>query len=92
MLILVSYDIPNDRRRVKIAKALEDFGDRVQYSVFECDLEQEHFERLRRRLEKLVEKDDDNVRFYLLCASCKARIEFLGRGKLPSEEPSVYVL
>jgi len=49
MLILVSYDIPNDRRRVKIAKTLEDFGDRVQYSVFECDLEQEHFEREGRR-------------------------------------------
>jgi len=92
MLILVSYDIPNDRRRVKIAKTLEDFGDRVQYSVFECDLEQEHFERLRRRLEKIVKEDDDNVRFYLLCASCKAKVEFLGRGEPPPEEPSAYVL
>ncbi|MEW6376162.1 MAG: CRISPR-associated endonuclease Cas2, partial [Thermodesulfobacteriota bacterium] len=41
MFYVVSYDIPDDQRRIKIAKILEDFGDRVQYSVFECLLEQD---------------------------------------------------
>jgi CRISPR-associated endonuclease Cas2 len=36
VLILVSYDIPDDRRRTKLAHTLKDFGQRVQYSVFEC--------------------------------------------------------
>lgn len=92
MLILVSYDIPEDRRRVKIAKTLEDFGERVQYSVFECELEQEHLDRLRHRLGKLVEEADDSIRFYLLCARCKGTIEVLGRGEVPSEPPEVYVV
>jgi len=39
MLILVSYDVPDDRRRTKIAALLKDFGERVQYSVLECLLE-----------------------------------------------------
>lgn len=40
MFYLVSYDIPETRRRTKLAKILEDFGDRVQYSVFECILDE----------------------------------------------------
>jgi len=92
MLILVSYDIPDDRRRVKIAKTLEDFGERVQYSVFECELEQQHLDRLRNRLGMLVEEDDDSIRFYLLCARCKGSIEVLGRGEVPSEPPEVYIV
>src|SRR6185436_13646804 len=40
MLILVSYDIPDDRRRTKLANALKDFGERVQYSVFEFLLDE----------------------------------------------------
>ena len=38
MFILVSYDIPNDKRRLKVMKAVQDYGTRVQYSVFECEL------------------------------------------------------
>lgn len=38
MFYLISYDIPDDRRRVRVAKTLKDYGDRVQYSVFECIL------------------------------------------------------
>jgi CRISPR-associated protein Cas2 len=40
MLILVSYDVPDDRRRTRLAHALKDFGERVQYSVFECRLDE----------------------------------------------------
>jgi len=39
MLIVVSYDIPDDRRRLQLSKALKDFGKRVQWSVFECHLD-----------------------------------------------------
>jgi CRISPR-associated protein Cas2 len=41
MFYLVSYDIPDDRRRTRLAKLLKDYGGRVQYSVFECLLNQE---------------------------------------------------
>ncbi len=53
-LIVVSYDIPDDRRRLRLAHALKDFGARVQYSAFECHLEPDGLETLRKRLAKLV--------------------------------------
>lgn len=78
MLILVSYDIPNDKRRLAVANALLDFGRRVQYSVFECDIEEAALDQLRHRLRRFVVEDEDSVRLYRICAACQARIESLG--------------
>ncbi|RMG95677.1 MAG: CRISPR-associated endonuclease Cas2 [Chloroflexi bacterium] len=66
MFIVVSYDIPDDKRRTKVMKTLKDFGRHVQYSVFECELKPEDYRRLRIRLKKLVNLKEDDVRFYVL--------------------------
>ena len=55
MLILVSYDVPDDRRRTRLAHALKDFGERVQYSVFECRLDERAQQTLRERLARLID-------------------------------------
>ena len=47
MLIAVAYDIPDDRRRTKLSEHLENFGRRVQLSVFECLLEEKQVERMK---------------------------------------------
>jgi CRISPR-associated protein Cas2 len=52
---LISYDIPNDKRRLKIAHLLEGYGARVQYSVFEVWATEEELDKLRERLTPLVE-------------------------------------
>lgn len=91
MLILVSYDIPDDRRRTRLAHVLKDFGERVQYSVFECLLKEEQLDRLRARLAALIEPAEDSVRIYRLCAECAARLEIHGLGRL-TEDPDIYVL
>ena len=91
MLILVSYDIPDDRRRTRLAHALKDFGERVQYSVFECNLKEEQLNRLRTRVTALIEPKEDSVRIYRLCAECAARLEIQGLGSR-TEDPDVYVL
>ena len=49
---LVSYDIPDDKRRTKFAKIFEDFGDRVQYSVFECILDSMHLNSMIARINR----------------------------------------
>ncbi len=67
MFVVVSYDIPDDRRRTRVMKALKDFGAHVQYSVFECELKAEDYRRMRQRLSKLVNREEDSVRFYVLC-------------------------
>jgi len=74
--IVVSYDIPDDRRRTRVCHLLKDYGRRVQYSVFECQLRPKDLQRLRERLKPLLDLAEDDVRFYQLCEVClpKARI------------------
>lgn len=89
--LLVSYDIIEDKRRNKVANILEDYGERVQYSVFECLLDKEHFEKLKERLKEEIEETEDKVGFYFLCADCSKKIEYLGRQEVVTE-PEVYII
>jgi len=91
MLITVAYDIPDDRRRTKLAEHLENFGKRVQLSVFECLLEEKQIERMKAGIVRLVDEAEDTVRIYRLCASCEERVEIVGRG-VRSEDPEVYIV
>jgi len=91
MLIAVAYDIPSDRRRTKLADHLENFGRRVQLSVFECLLEEKQVERMRAGIERLIDTEEDTVRIYRLCGTCEERVEILGRG-VRSEDPDVYIV
>lgn len=79
--IVVSYDIPNDRRRAKVCALLKDYGARVQYSVFECQLRPDDLKRLRERLKPLLELEEDDVRFYRLCATCVSKAHVWGKRK-----------
>jgi CRISPR-associated endonuclease Cas2 len=81
MLIVVSYDVPDDRRRTRLAHALEDFGVRVQYSVFECLLETAQLDALRTRMLRLIDTGKDSVRIYRFCQDCGAKVEIHGEGK-----------
>jgi len=91
MFYLVSYDIPDDRRRVKLAKALKDFGDRVQYSVFECLLDNRLLESMKKKITDLIDESEDSVRIYDLCAGCEKNIVIIGQGTVSREE-EVYIL
>jgi len=81
MFVVVSYDIPDDKRRTRVAKTLEDYGTRVQYSVFEVNLDYRHIKEMRKRLEKTIEKTKDSIRFYTLCGACYKGIDVLGVGQ-----------
>jgi len=88
---LITYDIPADRRRTKVAAALEDHGQRVQYSVFEANLTTAQFERLRRRLQKLIKREEDSLRYYRLCQSCLGTILVDGQGQV-TRDPDIYIV
>ncbi len=81
MLWVVCYDITNDRRRYRIMKTLTGYGDRVQYSVFECDLTEKRRERLTLALQKLVNDQEDSVRFYPLNQIERDRMILIGNAK-----------
>jgi len=71
MEILVTYDINTEtkagkRRLRRVAQTCEKYGQRVQYSVFECHLDQARLEVLMHKLEKMINGDTDSIRFYRL--------------------------
>ena len=83
MMVLVSYDVstasdggPGRLRRV--AKTCRDFGQRVQYSVFEIEVDPDQWVRLRQQLCDLINEDVDSLRFYFLGRQWQKRIEHVG--------------
>ena len=84
MFVLVSYDITENKRRTKIHNILKSYGQWVQYSIFECDLTETQYAKLRHRLSKLIQGDTDSIRFYFLCQCCQGKIERIG-GEMPRD-------
>jgi CRISPR-associated protein Cas2 len=62
--------IQNDKRRKKISDELEAYGYRVNFSVFECELNQTKLKKLKSKLEELINKKEDSLRFYHICENC----------------------
>ncbi len=86
MLILVTYDVSTvdkrgQRRLRRVAQACEDYGVRVQKSVFECQVGQKEWIRLRDRLLREINPDEDSLRFYFLDEKAVQRVEHHGVDK-----------
>lgn len=86
MLVLVTYDVSTiekagQRRLRRVAQACEDYGLRVQKSVFECQVGQKEWVLLRDRLLGEIKPEEDSLRFYFLDEKASQRIEHHGVGK-----------
>lgn len=80
MRYVISYDIESDRTRRKLAKLLEGYGVRIQYSVFECNLTDKRFQTLYKKIFQLTSgKSDGSVRFYSICKNCEDKIVTIGK-------------
>ena len=80
MMHLVMYDISDDRCRMKMAGYLEDRGQRIQESVFECRFTREELEHALEGMKNILGEHTGNVRIYPLCAECRAKA--LGIGEI----------
>lgn len=83
MMVLICYDVntatTSGRKRLrKVAKECQNHAQRVQNSVFEADLDYSSFLKLKDRLEKLIDKKMDSLRFYYLGNNWKRRVEHIG--------------
>ena len=83
MMVLVSYDVmvtsPGGQKRLrKVAKACTNYGQRVQYSVFECVIDPAQWIKLKNILETIINDKTDSLRYYYLGANYKRRIEHVG--------------
>lgn len=92
MKYLAIYDIAHPRRLARVAKILKDYGLRVQQSKFELDVNERELARLHQRILKVIDDGEDGVKYFLLCGTCRADIEIIGKGRLlPDEERFVVV-
>ncbi len=95
MFVLVSYDVATDgdggqRRLRRVARACKDFGQRVQYSVFECIVDPAQWASLKERLISEVDVKKDSLRFYYLGSNWKHRVEHIGaKATIDQEGPLI---
>jgi CRISPR-associated protein Cas2 len=80
MFVVVAYDITDDRRRRAVARLLAGAGERVQWSVFECELAPGQLASLQQMVAQVVEASEDQIRWYFLCQECKRAIASEGQG------------
>lgn len=83
MMVLVAYDVETEskggqRRLRRVARACQDFGQRVQFSVFECNVDPAQWVSLRSRLIQEIDPAKDSLRFYFLGSNWRRRVEHIG--------------
>lgn len=97
MLVVVSYDVSladenGPRRLRRIAKACQDFGQRVQYSVFECIVDPSQWAVLRKRLIDESDLERDSLRFYFLGKNWRRRVEHMGAKSAMDMEEGILIV
>lgn len=83
MMVLITYDVNTEteagRKRLrKVSKQCENYGQRVQNSVFECLIDSAQLRALKHTLEELIEPEKDSLRFYYLGDRWQNRVEHIG--------------
>jgi CRISPR-associated protein Cas2 len=86
MLVLISYDINSSenggqKRLRNVSKTCLDYGQRVQFSVFECEVDPTQWVFLKNKLLEIIDLEKDSIRFYLLGSNWKRMIEHYGSKK-----------
>ena len=83
MMVLITYDVDTTsdagkRRLRRLAKQCRNYGQRVQYSVFECLVDAAQLAKLKHRLVGLIDSEQDSLRFYYLGNEWRNRVEHIG--------------
>ena len=96
MFVLISYDVSvtdegGQRRLRRVAKACKDYGQRVQFSVFECIVDPAQWTMLKQRLIDIIDMDKDSLRFYYLGSNWRRRVEHVGAKKTIDQEGPLIV-
>ena len=93
MNYLISYDISNDKRRKKLSDLLDKYGQRVNYSVYECVLTQTKLNKLLYEIElqKLIYNKYDSLRFYHICKNCTPKCLEIANREDPFEVPEMFI-
>lgn len=91
MLRLIAYDIADPKRLRRIAEACEDYGVRVQKSLFECWLEEPRFDQLWARLQTEIKAEEDSLAAYVIDRSCAPRRRQAGKCALLTQPRQCFI-
>lgn len=75
-MIVVAYDVSDDRRRSHVVKLLERVGVRINFSVFECMLTDSQYDTLRKEILESISTKEDTVAYYPICLNCYSQIVY----------------
>ena len=92
MFYVVTFDIGDDKRRNEVGKVLNIYGFRVQRSVFEIDIKNsKELQRLVERIENIIDRKVDSVRFYAQCKICVSKAREIGDFAEPFDRKTIYI-
>jgi len=91
MNMIVAYDIADDKRLIRIAKVMLDYGVRVQKSIFEVNVTPPVFREIKERVEKIIVAEEDGVKYYPLCERCAGTVEIIGQGNFTDPDCEYYI-
>ena len=77
-LYVICFDVADKKRLRQVAIQMENFGQRIQYSVFECYLDNENIKVLKQRLKKIINEKEDDIRYYGICNKDRSKIVYDG--------------
>lgn len=83
---VIAYDVSADDDRARVAAVLCAFGDRVQKSVFECNLDQDELAHVVGKLQSIVKPSTDSVKIYRQCAACDQAVRIIGQAERRSTD------
>lgn len=82
MMYFICYDITEPKRLHSVAKTLENFGLRVQYSFFQCEMNHNIMEDLRDKLLMIINPQEDSLMIYPICEDCLKKTDNIGKGNV----------
>ena len=78
MIYVIAYDICHPKRLTKVSKILENYGQRIQKSVFEVEVSSSTYKEMKQRIESVISPDEDGVKYYPICPKCRRYIQQMG--------------
>jgi len=91
MNMIIAYDIADPQRLTKIAKVMEDFGTRVQKSIFEATVNDHIFKEMKQRVEQIIVWEEDGVKYFTVCEKCSQTVEIIGQGFFVDPDREFYI-
>lgn len=87
---VIAYDIMDDRRRNRVIKIIEQYGIRVNYSVFECMFTNVQFKNTQEKIAKLIKFKEDSVIYYPICVDCFSKIIYQSNRRIAGKVTVIY--